>query len=86
MLKHTKSALKLIKTYYTEPDGFYVLDRLKAGQYKLVIDHEFMTEKNINCEPCELRFSTDDAEEHLLFGDVVTLTENPVVKPLKTSP
>lgn len=72
---HTDNGQKFIKTYYTEPDGFYVLDKVKAGQYRLIVDQDFMRKNVVTCQPCELAFDTNDAEDHLLFANTIILTK-----------
>jgi len=64
------------KTYHTEPDGFYVLDRLKTGHYIVKIDDKFLQKRELHCQPCEFNFSTNDAEDHLLYMDDITLSHS----------
>ncbi|UAA39864.1 hypothetical protein KIH87_05785 [Paraneptunicella aestuarii] len=66
-----------IKTYYSEPDGFYVLDKIKAGRYRLVVDSEFMQNKSVACTLCEWHFDTQNAVDYILYADVIALTSLP---------
>ncbi|MCY7293834.1 hypothetical protein [Alteromonas sp. a30] len=66
-----------VKTYYSEPDGFYVIDKLKSGDYRLVVDAEYQHKEALNCEPCEVEFNTDSAEDHLLMAELITLSPQP---------
>lgn len=73
----------LVKTYYSEPDGFYVLDKLKSGEYRLEVDKGFVEKEEVTCSPCEIHFDTQSAEDHLLFADLITL--NTIVKTEKNA-
>ena len=66
----------LIRTYHSEPDGYYVLDRLKSGHYLVKIDVTFLERRELQCQPCEFNFDTNDAEDHLLYMDDMTLTHS----------
>lgn len=70
----SEKAPKLVKTFYSEPDGFYVLDKLKFGEYRLTVDSAYVEKQEVTCSPCEFEFNTEDAEDHLLFADLITLT------------
>lgn len=65
--------LELSRTYWSEPDGFYVLDKVKPGKYKLEVDNAFITEQEITCITCEFILNTEEAKDYVLFANTFML-------------
>ncbi|UAA40637.1 hypothetical protein KIH87_09970 [Paraneptunicella aestuarii] len=64
---------ELFKTYWSEPDGFYVLDKVRPGKYMLRIDNEFIAGQEITCTTCEFILNTEEAKDYVLFANTLTL-------------
>ncbi|WP_440056606.1 hypothetical protein ACSLBF_21085 (plasmid) [Pseudoalteromonas sp. T1lg65] len=63
-----------VREIYTEQDGFFIIDRLKKGQYALRIEADFLAQNKLRCEPCEQTLNTDLSEDFIVFTEPFVLT------------
>ena len=60
-----------INTYYTEPDGFLYFDGVKPGKYILSITKDYLLQRNLKCEPCQIEIDLNaNTEQFVLLEDI----------------
>ncbi|TMP28122.1 hypothetical protein CWB99_01435 [Pseudoalteromonas rubra] len=67
---------------YTEPDGFFFFDKLKQGAYHLEISPDYIEDKALTCDPCQLSFTLNEQSEQLVVLDDLRLIPNDIADPV----
>ncbi|MFT2111703.1 hypothetical protein [Marinomonas sp. 2405UD68-3] len=62
------------KKVHTEQDGFFIIDKLQSGIYRLKVSEQYLKNNDLDCSGCDQIIDTLLAEDHIFFSEPITLT------------
>lgn len=83
---YDKNKDKIIKSSKSEHDGYFLLERIKEGNYELLIDKDFLESNNLKQKSAPLEIDSEKIKEMAQFKDIICLEKEVTHKSKKSKP